>query len=108
MKPIDVIWAAVDNGAMGAVSALETNNIKGTIVVSSGCSGTEPLNMINDPDAYYKCGIGAPYSARDIVKLVMQSLQDYFSGKEVEKQQYVEFFPIDSTNIADYKELLDK
>jgi hypothetical protein len=38
----------------------------------------------------------------------MQSLQDYFSGKEVEKQQYVEFFPIDSTNIADYKELLDK
>ncbi|MEN6313393.1 MAG: sugar ABC transporter substrate-binding protein [Clostridiaceae bacterium] len=108
MKPIDVIWSAVDNGAMGAVSALQTNGIKGTIVVSSGCAGTEPLNMINDPNGYYKCGIGAPYSARDIVTLVLSTVQDYFSGKTVEKQKYVEFFPIDATNIGEYSDLLTK
>ncbi len=107
MKPIDVIWAAVDNGAMGAVSALETNNIEGTIVVSSGLNGAEPLNMINDPNGYYKMGVGAPYSARDIVTLVINALKDYFSGKDVEPEQFVEFFPIDATNVGDYEEFLE-
>jgi ribose transport system substrate-binding protein len=108
MKPIDVIWAAVDNGAMGAVSALETNGIKGTIVISSGCAGGEPLDMINDPKAHYTMGVGSPYSARDIVTLTLKAVQDYFAGKEVEPIQYVEFFPIDASNIGEYAEFLSK
>ncbi|HHW48694.1 MAG TPA: sugar ABC transporter substrate-binding protein [Clostridiaceae bacterium] len=107
MKPIDVIWCAVDNGAMGAVSALETNGIKGTIVVSSGCNGAEPLRMIADPEAYYRMGVGAPDSPEQVVRLVLQAVADYFSGKEVEPVQYVEFFPIDSTNIDQYREYFE-
>lgn len=106
MKPVDVIWGAVDNAAMGAVSALETNNIEGTIVTSSGLSGTEGLNMINQ-GGYYAMGVGDPYSARGIAKLLIETFKDYFSGKEIEPVQYVEFFPIDATIIDDYAALLD-
>ncbi|NLD51373.1 MAG: sugar ABC transporter substrate-binding protein [Clostridiales bacterium] len=99
-KPIDVIWGAVDNAAMGAANALELAGAEGTIVVSAGAWGSEPFNMINNNHKYYKMCIGV--SAANIVKLTLESVQKYFAGEELPKEQNIELAVIDATTIADY------
>ena len=99
-KPIDVIWGAVDNAAQGAANALELNGAEGTIVVSAGAWGSEPFNMINEGHKYYKMCIGV--SAANIVKLTLESVQKYFAGEEVPRQQNIELAVIDESNIADF------
>ena len=99
-KPIDVIWGAVDNAAMGAANALELNGAEGTIVVSAGGWGSEPFNKINNGDKYYKMCIGV--SAANIVRLSLESVQQYFKGEEIPRQQNIELAVIDASNIADF------
>lgn len=99
-KPIDVIWGAVDNAAMGAANALELAGAEGTIVVSAGAWGSEPFGMINNNHKYYKMCIGV--SAANIVKATLESVQKYFKGEEVPRNQNIELAVIDATNIADY------
>ncbi|MEG0935755.1 MAG: substrate-binding domain-containing protein [Clostridia bacterium] len=100
MKPIDVIWAAVDNAAQGAATALELNAAEGTIVVCAGAWGSEPFNLINSGSKYYKMCIGV--SAANIVQMTLESVQKHFAGEEVPKTQNIELAVIDATNIADY------
>lgn len=100
MKPIDVIWGAVDNAAMGAATALEQNNAEGTIVVSSGGWGAEPFNKINNGDPYYKVCIGV--SAANIVALTLDSIQRHMNGEAIDREQNIELAVIDGSNIADF------
>ena len=105
MKPIDVIWGAVDNAAIGAATALEQNGAEGTIVVSAGGWGAEPFNLINEGSPYYKMCIGV--SAANIVALTLDSIDRYMKGEEVEKSQNIELAVIDATNIADYMKYVE-
>ena len=100
MKPIDVIWGAVDNAAIGAATALEQNGATGTIVVSAGGWGAEPFTKINNGDPYYKMCIGV--SAANIVALTLDSIARYMNGEEIAKSQNIELAVIDGSNIADY------
>ncbi len=100
MKPIDVIWGAVDNAAVGAATALEQNAIEGTIVVSAGGWGSEPFNMINDGHPYYKMCIGV--SAANIVALSLDSVERHYAGEEIERAQNIDLAVIDASNIADF------
>lgn len=101
MKPIDVIWGAVDNAAFGAASALELAGKEGqTIVVSAGGWGSEPFNAINDGNPFYKMCIGV--SAANIVGLTLDSIERYFAGEEIDREQNIELAVIDGSNIADY------
>ncbi len=100
MKPIDVIWGAVDNAAIGAATALELNNAQGTIVVSAGGWGAEPFNLINNNSPYYKMCIGV--SAANIVALTLDSIDRHMKGEEIAKSQNIELAIIDASNIADY------
>jgi len=100
MKPIDVIWGAVDNAAIGAATALEQNGAEGTIVVSAGGWGAEPFTKINNGDPYYKMCIGV--SAANIVALTLDSIARYYAGEEIAKSQNIELAVIDGSNIADF------
>ena len=100
MKPIDVIWGAVDNAAIGAATALEQNGATGTIVVSAGGWGAEPFTKINNGDPYYKMCIGV--SAANIVALTLDSIARYYNGEEIAKSQNIELAVIDGSNIADF------
>lgn len=100
MKPIDVIWGAVDNAAIGAATALEQNGAEGTIVVSAGGWGAEPFTKINNGDPYYKMCIGV--SAANIVALTLDSIARYQAGEEIAKSQNIELAVIDGSNIADF------
>ncbi len=105
MKPIDVIWGAVDNAAIGATTALEQNGATGTIVVSAGGWGAEPFGLINSGNPYYKMCIGV--SAANIVSMTLDSIARYFAGEEIEKSQYIELAVIDANNIADYMKYVE-
>ena len=105
MKPIDVIWGAVDNAAIGAATALEQNGAEGTIVVSAGGWGSEPFNLINEGNPYYKMCIGV--SAANIVALTLDSIDRYMKGEEVEKSQNIELAVIDASNIADFMKYVE-
>ena len=100
MKPIDVIWGAVDNAAIGAATALEQNGATGTIVVSAGGWGAEPFTKINNGDPYYKMCIGV--SAANIVALTLDSIARHYAGEEIAKSQNIELAVIDGSNIADF------
>lgn len=100
MKPIDVIFGAVDNAAIGAATALEQNASEGTIIVSAGGWGAEPFNLINEGNPYYKMCIGV--SAANIVSLTLDSVARHTNGETVEKTQNIELAVIDASNIADY------
>jgi ribose transport system substrate-binding protein len=101
-KPVDIIWAAVDNAAFGAKVALETNNIKDTKIVSAGAWGKEPFTALNNNDPYYMMCIGV--SPKEIVKMTLDNACKVFEGKgdTLEKEQEIELSVIDSSNIADY------
>lgn len=105
MKPIDVIWGAVDNAAIGATTALEQNGVSGTIVVSAGGWGAEPFGLINEGNPYYKMCIGV--SAENIVALTLDSIERYFAGEEIERSQNIELAVIDETNIADFMKYVE-
>ena len=105
MKPIDVIWGAVDNAAVGAATALDLNGATGTIVVSAGGWGSEPFNLINDGNPYYKMCIGV--SAANIVGLTLDSIERYYKGEEIDREQNIELAVIDASNIADYMKYVE-
>lgn len=105
MKPIDVIWGAVDNAAVGAATALEQNGAEGTICVSAGGWGAECFGLINSGNPYYKMAVAV--SPANIVSLTLQSIQDYLDGKDVEKEQNIELAVVDASNIADYMKYVE-
>lgn len=106
MKPIDVIWGAVDNAAIGATTALEQNAATGTIVVSAGGWGAEPFGLINEGNPYYKMCIAV--SAANIVELTLDSVEKYFAGEEIPKSQNIELAIVDASNIADYMKYVEE
>jgi ribose transport system substrate-binding protein len=101
-KPVDVIWAAVDNGAFGARVALQTAGIQGTKVVSSGAWGNESFQTIAAKDPYYTMFIGVP--PEGIVRKSLEAAAAYFSGnKNIPKDQNIDLVVIDASNIANYR-----
>lgn len=102
-KYCDFIWGAVDNYAMGARVALESNNIEGTKVISAGAWGTDPFTKLYTGDNWYYMCIGV--SPEEIVRLTLQSVKDYFDGKDIPREQNIDLAIIDSTNIQHYVDL---
>ena len=102
-KPLDVIWAAVDNGAFGARVALQTNGVQGTKIVSSGAWGSESFQTIANKDRYYMMFIGVP--PEGIVRMAYETAVKYFAGdKNIPKEQNIELVVIDSSNIDKYRD----
>ena len=102
-KPIDIIWAAVDNAAFGARNALQTAGVKSTKIVCAGAWGQEPFSTLAAKDPNYMMCIGVP--PEGIVRLSMKTAADYFSGvKNIPKSQNIELAVIDQNNIDQYRQ----
>jgi ABC-type sugar transport system substrate-binding protein len=100
-KPVDVIWAAVDNGAFGARVALQMAGVQGAKVVSSGAWGKESFQTIAAKDPYYTMFIGVP--PEGIVRKSLEAAAAYFTGnKNIPKDQNIDLAVIDASNITDY------
>lgn len=105
-KPVDIIWAVVDNAAFGARVALETNSIKGTIVISNGAWGTEPFSTILKNDPYYAMCIAVPPDV--YVRKIYENAVKYSKGEKIDEvYQNIDTAVVDATNIKDYEKYID-
>ena len=101
-KPVDIIWAAVDNGSFGARAALQMSGVVGPKVISSGAWGKESFQTIADNDPHYAMFIGVP--PEGIVRQSLEAGEAYFRGEtNIPKDQNIELVVVDSTNIANFK-----
>jgi len=101
-KPVDVIWAAVDNGAFGARAALQMSGVTGPKVISSGAWGKESFQTIAANDPHYTMFIGVP--PEGIVRKCLEASAAYFSGdRNIPKDQNIDLAVIDASNIANYR-----
>ncbi|MCE5255666.1 MAG: sugar ABC transporter substrate-binding protein [Spirochaetaceae bacterium] len=107
-KPMDIIWGAVDNAAMGARIALKNNGIDKTKVVSAGAWGAEPFNLLNAKDPWYIMCVGV--SPANIVKATLESAKLYFQGKaaSIPREQNTDLAVIDQSNISQYMKYVQK
>ena len=106
-RPMDFIWAAVDNAAFGARVALQTGGVQGTRIVSAGAWGTEPFTTLYGGDPYYMMCIGV--SPEEIVRLTLEAAEKYFTGRQSEIQLYqnIELSVIDEHNIENFMHFID-
>ena len=102
-RPIDIIWAAVDNAAFGARMALQAAGATNTKIVSAGAWGAEPFTALANKDPYYMMCIGVP--PEGIVRMSMKAAADYFSGnRNIPKDQNIDLAVIDQKNIDQYRQ----
>ncbi|MBU9739635.1 sugar ABC transporter substrate-binding protein [Diplocloster agilis] len=76
---IDFVVAGQDNGAWGAVSALQALNNKTTKCYSMGAYGAEPFQALVDNNSNY--GGTVAVSPSKLVAATYGVMQDYFAGK---------------------------
>ena len=104
-RPMDFIWAAVDEAAFGARVALELNNIEGTRIVSAGAWGTEAFTTLYANDPWYMMCVGV--SPEEIVRLTLEAAQQWFSGRtDIPRSQNIKLSIIDQSNIAEFMHFL--
>lgn len=99
-EDVDIIYSVVDNGAWGAVSALEARNAKGTKVVSSGAYGSEPFEALKENHPYYKACVVVPPA--EIVKHTFLAAEKHLKGEAVEKNINIDISVADSSNVDDF------
>jgi len=97
---IDIVYSVVDNGAWGAVTALEARNAKGTKVVSSGAYGAEPFEALKENHPYYMACVVVPPA--ELVKQVYIAAEKYFKGEPVEKNINIDIAVADASNVHEF------
>lgn len=99
-EDIDIVYSVVDNGAWGAVSALEARNAKGTKVVSSGAYGSEPFDALKANHPYYMACVVVPPS--ELVKQTFIAAEKHLKGEPVEKKVNIDIAVADAKNVGTF------
>lgn len=100
-EPFDIVVAGQDNGAWGAVSALEALNKPDVKVYSFGAFGDEPFNALKANDSNYKGTVAISPSI--LVTTVMDTAVAYFEGeREFPAVQNIPLDLVNADNIEDY------
>ncbi len=101
-EPIDVIYSVVDNGAWGAVSALEAMGVEGPKVFSAGAYGSEPFDALKANHPYYHACVAVPPA--NIVKDTLDIAVMYFKGEtdQIPKRKNIDIEIYDASNIAEH------
>lgn len=100
VEPFDIVVSVVDNGAWGAVSALQARGLTDVKVFSMGAYGAEPFEALKNEDPNYQACVVVP--PQEIADTIYQAASDYFEGKKVEKTTNIELEVADSTNVTDF------
>lgn len=99
-EDVDIVYSVVDNGAWGAVSALEARGAEGTKVVSSGAYGSEPFEALRENHPYYMACVVVPPS--EIVKETYGAAERHLKGEEVEERININIAVADSSNVEEF------
>lgn len=96
-EKIDIVYSVVDNGAWGAVTALEARNAKDTKVVSSGAYGAEPFDALKANHPYYMACVVVPPA--ELAKQTFLAAEKHFKGEPVEKRINIDIAIADAKNV---------
>jgi ribose transport system substrate-binding protein len=100
VEPYDYIISDVDNGAFGAVSALQAAGNTDVKVLSMGAYGAEPFTALYNNDPNYLACLNV--DAWILAQFVFEGALDYFDGKEVPTKTNIDLFVVDSSNVTDF------
>lgn len=100
VEPYDFIISDVDNGAMGACSALQAAGNTDVKVISMGAYGAEPFGKLHDGDPNYLACLNV--DAWILSQFVYEGAIGYFEGQELPEETNIELFMVDSSNVEDF------
>lgn len=100
VEPYDYIISDVDNGAFGAVSALQAAGNTDVKVFCMGAYGEEPFTALYNKDPNYTACLNVdPWI---LAQFIYEGALDYFDGKEVPKLTNIDLFVVDGNNVTDF------
>ncbi|NLC39928.1 MAG: substrate-binding domain-containing protein [Clostridiaceae bacterium] len=100
VEPYDYIISDVDNGAFGAVSALQAAGNTSVKVLSMGAYGEEPFTALYNKDANYMACLNVdPWI---LAQFIFDGAIAHFEGKEVPVKTNIDLFVVDSSNVTDF------
>ena len=102
VQPYDYIISDVDNGAMGAVSALQQVGNTDVKVFSMGAYGAEPFGMLYENDPNYVACLNV--DAWVLAQYVFDAAIDYFEGNadEIPVETNIDLYMVDNSNVTDF------
>lgn len=100
VEPYDYIISDVDNGAMGAVSALQATGNKDVKVLSMGAYGAEPFGLLHEKDPNYLACLNV--DAWVLAQNVFDAAIGHFEGSDLPTRTDIELYVVDSDNVADF------
>ena len=100
VQPYDFIISDVDNGAQGAVAALQAAGKTDVKVLSMGAYGKEPFSALYNKDPNYLACLNV--DAWVLAQWIIDGAIDHFEGKEVPTKTNIDLFVVDSNNVTDF------
>ena len=100
VQPYDFVISDVDNGAMGAVAALQMVGNTDVKVLSMGAYGKEPFSKLYNNDPNYLACLNV--DAWVLAQYIFDGAINYFSGVENAAQTNIGLFMVDSSNVTDF------
>lgn len=102
VQPYDYIISDVDNGAMGAVSALQQVGNTDVKVFSMGAYGAEPFGMLYENDPNYVACLNV--DAWVLAQYVFDAAIDYFEGnaEDIPVETNIDLYMVDNSNVTDF------
>ena len=100
VQPYDFIISDVDNGAQGAVAALQAAGKTDVKVLSMGAYGKEPFPKLYNNDVNYLACLNV--DAWVLAQYIFDGAINYFSGVENVPQTNIALYMVDSSNVTDF------
>lgn len=100
VEPFDFVISDVDNGAMGAVAALQAAGKTDVKVISMGAYGKEPFSALYNEDPNYLACLNV--DAWVLAQWIVDGAINYFSGVENPVQTNIALFMVDKSNVEDF------
>jgi len=100
VEPYDYIISDVDNGAMGAVAALQAVGNTDVKVFSMGAYGEEPFTLLYEKDPNYTACLNV--DAWVLAQFIYEGAINYFEGKENVPTTNIALYMVDSSNVENF------
>ena len=100
VEPYDYVISDVDNGAMGAVAALQATGKTDVKVLSMGAYGAEPFGLLHDKDPNYLACLNVV--AWILAQWIVDAAIDHFEGNEVPLVTNIALYMVDASNVEDF------
>lgn len=100
VEPFDLVVSVVDNGAWGAISALQARGLDDVKVFSMGAYGQEPFDALKNQDPHYQACVVVPPA--EMVKSLYDAAVKHFKGEPVEKITEIKISVADAANVDEF------